>query len=250
MELRKNLVKHKLANGELAYVVGGITDPDDIDAFGPNGFDGVWLEGEHGAVDASNLGHLTRACDVWGMTSIVRVNSNHQGLIYRTFDRGAQAVVVPHVNTRQEAENVVQGGKFAPIGRRGLFTSRQGYGVADYLKRANEQTALIVLIEDIVAYDNLDEILKVDHIDVFFVAPSDFAASMGHIGEIGHPAVRAKIDDTLQRIIASGRTAGTLTTAETVDQFVRAGVRFLMVGVRPWLASAANDFKQRAEAAR
>ena len=249
MELRQNRVKQKLANGELAFVISGINNPDDIDAFGPNGFDGVWLEGEHGAVDASNLSDLTRACDLWGMTSIVRVNANDQGLIYRTFDRGAQGVIVPHVNTRAEAENVVEGGKFAPIGHRGLFTSRQGYGVADYLKRANEETALIVLIEDIVAHGNLDDILRVDHIDVFFVAPSDFAASMGHIGEIDHPDVRAKIDDSLQRIIAAGRTAGCLAHAGNVDRLVQAGVKFLMARVGPWLAAAAQDFKQKAQAA-
>ena len=104
MEMRPNRVKHKLANGELALIIAGITDSDDIDVFGPNGFDGVWLEGEHGAVDAAEVGDLSRVCDLWGMTSIVRVNRNDQALIYRTFDRGAQAVCVPHVNTRAEAE--------------------------------------------------------------------------------------------------------------------------------------------------
>ncbi len=81
MELRPNRVKRKLATGDIAYIAVGMTDPDDIDAFGPCGFDGVWLEGEHGAVDAANLGNLTRACDIWGLTSIVRVNANDQGLI-------------------------------------------------------------------------------------------------------------------------------------------------------------------------
>ena len=115
------------------------------------------------------------------MTSVARINSNDQGLIYRTLDRGAQAIVVPHVNNKKEAQNVVDGGKFAPLGKRGLFTSRQGYGVEDYLLKANNETSLIVLIEDIKAWENLDEILSVDGIDTFFVAPSDFAASMGYI---------------------------------------------------------------------
>ena len=129
MEIRPNQVKQKLATGEIAYVVSGFTHPDDIDAFGPVGFDGIWLEGEHGPVDAAELGNLTRACDIWGMTSVVRVNRNDQGLIYRTLDRGAQGIVVPHVNTKEEAQNLVDGGKFAPIGCRGMFTSRQGLGV-------------------------------------------------------------------------------------------------------------------------
>ncbi len=250
MELRSNRIKRKLAAGDLAYVVAGLTDPDDIDAFGPNGFDGVWLEGEHGAADAANLGNLTRACDLWGMTPVVRVNKNDQALIYRTLDRGAQAIVVPHVNTADEARNVVAGGKFPPIGQRGMFIGRQGYGVPDYLNRANDETMLIVLIEDIVAHENLDAILQVDHIDVFFVAPSDFAASMGHVGNLTHPAVQEKIDDTLQRIVAAGRTAGTLTNSGNVARYVDAGVRLLMVAVGPWLAAAAADYKQHAESAR
>ncbi len=250
MELRPNRVKRKLAKGELTLVVAGITDPDDIDAFGPNGFDGVWLEGEHGLVDAAEIGHLTRVCDLWGMTSIVRVNRNDQGLIYRTFDRGAQAVCVPHVNTRAEAENVVQGGKFAPIGQRGMFTSRQGHGVDDYFAHANDETALIVLIEDIVAAENLDEILKVDHIDAFFVAPSDFGASMGHIGNHGHAEVQAKVDETLQRIIAAGRSAGTLAPTADVARFVALGVNLVMATVHPWLAAGAAEYKQTAQGAR
>lgn len=249
MDLRPNRIKRKLADGQIASVVGGITHPDDIDAFGATGFDGVWLEGEHGGMDFSDLGNLTRACDLWGMTSVARINKNDQALIYRTFDRGAQAVVVPHVNTREEAENVVAGGKFAPIGQRGLFTSRQGYGVTDYVKRANEETALIVLIEDIAAYENLGGILSVDNIDVFFVAPSDFAASMGHIGDAQHPQVQAKINDALKRIVKAGRNAGTLATNENVGKFVEMGVRFFMVNSGPWLAAGAADFKRKADAA-
>ncbi len=246
MELRPNRIKRKLANGEVAVVVSGMTHPDDIDALGPVGFDGAWLEGEHGASDPAEIGNLTRACDIWGMTSVARINKNDQGMIYRTLDRGAQAIVVPHVNTKAEAENVVQGGKFAPIGQRGLFTSRQGYGVDNYLKVANDETALIVLIEDIAAYENLDEMLTVDHIDSFFVAPSDFAASMGHIGNIGHPDVQAKIDGSIEKIVNSGRTAGTLATNDNVAHFIELGVKLFMVPSAPWIASGAAEFKRNA----
>ena len=190
MELRVNRAKQKLANGEIVTIVSGITHPDDIDAVGPLGFDGIWLEGEHGATDASDLGNLTRACDIWGMTSVARINLNEQGLIYRTLDRGAQAIVVPHVNNAAEARNVVEGGKFKPKGKRGMFTSRQGLGVSNYFDNANDQSMLIVLIEDIIAWENLDEIISVEDIDVFFVAPSDFASSMGHMGDIQHPDVQ------------------------------------------------------------
>ena len=250
MQIRPNRIKQKLANGELAYVVAELTTADDIDAFGPNGFDGVWLEGEHGNVTASNLADLTRACDLWGMTSVVRVNRNDQSLIYRTLDCGAMGIVVPHVNTKAEAQNVVNGGKFAPIGHRGMFTSRQGYGVDNYFETANDQTLLVVLIEDIVAVNNLDEILTVDHIDVFFVAPSDLATSMGHIGNHNHPEVQNTIDTALTRIQDAGRVAGTLALDDTVEKYVKAGVQFLLVGAGGWISSGAAAYKSRAESAK
>ena len=250
MKLRPNRVKHKLAEGSTAYIAGGMTHPDDIDAFGPNGFDGVWLEGEHGPVDAAELGNLTRACDIWGMTSVVRINQNDQGLIYRTLDRGAQGIVVPHVNTKEEAQNLVDGGKFAPIGYRGMYTSRQGFAVPDYVQVANDETLLIVLIEDIIAVRNLDEILTVDHIDVFFVAPSDLATSMGHIGDLQHPDVQGTIDDTLARIQAAGRVAGTLANNDNVAKYAAAGVRFLFTSVGGWITAGAAEFISRAEEAK
>ena len=246
MQLRPNRIRQKLAAGEPAFIVGGVIHADDIDALGPNGFDGIWLEGEHGGVDAADLGNLTRACDIWGMTSLVRVNRNDQGLIYRTLDRGAQAIVVPHVDTRADAENIVAGGKFPPLGKRGLFIGRQGYGVDDYLARANDETLLIALIEDIEAWRNLDEILEVDGIGVFFVAPSDFAASMGHIGDVEHPNVQDKIEDSLRRIVAAGRTAGTLCMNDNVRRFAAIGVRFFLTSTGPWVAAGATAFRANA----
>lgn len=250
MEIRPNRIKQKLANDDVVYIVAGLTNADDIDAFGPNGFDGVWLEGEHGNVVPSNLGNLTRACDLWDMTSVVRVNRNDQSLIYRTLDCGAMGIVVPHVNSREEAQNVVDGGKFAPIGHRGMFISRQGYGVDNYFNIANSQTLLVVLIEDIAAIKNLDEILTVDHIDVFFVAPSDLATSMGHIGNHNHPDVQNTIDKALAKIQDAGRVAGTMTTDDTVEKFVKAGVQFLLIGVWDWISSGAAAYKLCAEGAK
>ena len=126
MNIRPNRVRQKLAAGETVHVVGGLDNTDLIDQFGSVGFDGVWLEGEHGPVDFADISDLARVCDLWGMTSIMRVNQNVQSVIYRALDRGVQGICVPHVNTRAEAENVVSGGKFAPIGQRGLFGSRRG----------------------------------------------------------------------------------------------------------------------------
>ena len=220
---------------------------DLIDQFGPSGFDGVWLESEHGPVDFSDISDLTRACDLWGMTSILRINQNDPSVIYRALDRGLQGIVVPHVNSREEAENVVAGARFAPIGRRGLFPSRQAYGVPEYLKVANDHTLLVVLIEEILAIENLDEILEFDHIDVFHVALHDLAASMGHIGNAEHPEVKKVIDDALVRIQARGRVAGYTTTNSNVAKYAAAGAQFLLSGAFAWMNSGAQEFLRLAE---
>jgi 4-hydroxy-2-oxoheptanedioate aldolase len=248
VNIRPNRVKQKLAAGQVATILSGTNDPDLIDQLGPLGADGIWLEGEHGGVDYADLGNLTRACDLWGVTPVVRVMDNDYAIIYRTLDRGAQGIVVPHVNTRGEAEAVVEASKFAPVGKRGMYTSRQGFGVGDYLKAANDQSLLIVLIEDIAAVRNLDEIVKVDHIDVFFVAPSDLATSMGHIGNMGHPTVQQTIDGAIAKIVGAGRTAGTLVNNDNVERYTRQGVRLVMTSFFPWIQAGAQQLLERAAA--
>jgi len=252
VNIRPNKVKQKLAAGQVATILSGLHNADMIDQFGPMmnaiGADGVWLEGEHGPVDFADISELSRACDLWGLTSVLRLYQNEYGVIYRALDRGAQGLVIPHVNNRAEVQNVVDSAKFAPIGKRGMFTGRQGYGVSDYLKVANDHTLLIVLIEDIASVGQLDDILKVDHIDVFFVAPSDLASSMGHIGNNSHPDVLSTIDSALQKIVEAGRTAGTLATSENVEHYAKLGVRCFMTGINPWIEAGAKDFMARAAA--
>jgi 4-hydroxy-2-oxoheptanedioate aldolase len=243
--IRPNRVKQKLAAGEVVVSVGGLDSADLIDLMGPLGIDAMWLEAEHGPVDFGRIPDLTRACDLWGITSIVRVNALDYGTIYRTLDLGAQGICVPHVDTGEHARRFVEAAKFAPIGRRGLFTSRQGYGVSDYLQVANDHTLLIALIEDIRAVESLDEILAVDHIDVFFVAPSDLASSMGRIGAPEHPEVQRTVDQTLKRIMAAGRTAGTtLVGNRNAERYAAMGVRFLAAAIQPWLAAGIADLQR------
>ena len=250
MQLRPNRVKDKIYAGEVATAVVGFTHPDDIDVFGPianaNGIDAVWLEGEHAGVDPANLGNLTRACDLWGLTPVVRINENSQGLIYRTLDCGAQGIVVPHVNTAAEARNVVDGGKFPPTGRRGNYTSRQGHGVPYYVRIADDHSLLIVLIEDIIAYQNLDEILEIDNIDIFMVAPGDFAASMGLAGiwdqVANHPEVQTTMDDTFRRIQAAGRIAGATCGRAGLERYLDMGAKFFLTPTAEWLDEGAASF--------
>ncbi|MEM7022670.1 MAG: aldolase/citrate lyase family protein [Pseudomonadota bacterium] len=244
--IRPNKVKQKLAAGQTVLSIGGVESAELIDQLGPAGVDAFWLEAEHGPVDFSHIPALTRACDLWGITSVVRVNQLDYGLIYRTLDLGAQGICVPHVDTAEQAQAFVEAAKFSPIGKRGMYPSRQAYGVADYLDVANDHTLLIALIEDIRAVENLDAILKVDHIDVFFVAPADLAQSMGKIGRLDDPSVVETVEGTLKRIMAAGRTAGTtLMNNQKGEHFAAMGVRFLAGSVGPMLSSGIADLKQR-----
>ena len=234
-DLRKNRVKQKLNAGKSVVVLMGLDGSDAIEQFGPGDHDGVWLEGEHGGVDFSELSNLTRACDIWGKTSITRVHQNQAGLIYRTLDRGSQGICVPHVNTEEEARDVVRAAKFPPIGERGMYPGRQSYGVENYYIKANEETLLTVLIEDILAIKNLPHILSVEHIDIFCVAPSDLAASMGHIGDVKHPSVQSTIDDALSQIVRSDKIAGTLVTEKNIQHYRDLGVRFFITPIQSWI---------------
>ena len=94
-ELRPNLAKRKLADGKIVSVALGSMNAELIEIFSQLDFDAIWLEAEHGPVDFADIPDLTRACDVWGKTSIVRVNQVNAGQIYRTLDSGAMGICVP-----------------------------------------------------------------------------------------------------------------------------------------------------------
>ena len=240
--IRSNRIKEKLNNSQVTVTISGVLSSEMVDFLGPLGFDGVWLECEHGGVTWEQLGDMTRACDLWGVTPITRVNSNEPWLITRTLDRGSMGIVTPHINTRADAEKAMQSAKYAPLGYRGMFGGRQSYGVPDYFQAANDQSMVIVLLEEAEALQNLDEILRVDDIDVFFVAPSDLAQTMGHLGNPGHPEVQAAIDAAIARIVASGRTAGTLVNDGNAAGYIEKGVKFLMTSFNAWIARGAAEF--------
>ena len=248
-EIRKNKVKQKLNAGKVATVAMGYHNEDMVEFLGTLGFDGIWIETEHGPIDFKDIPHYTRAADLWGMTSIVRVHLNLHGQIYRTLDVGAQGICVPHVNTAGEARAVVEAGRFMPDGMRGMYTSRQGIGVPDYFKHANDETLLIVLIEDIVAIENIEEIVKVDGIDVFFVANGDLAQSMGYIGQARHPEVLKAADRAYDAILKAGRHAGALVTPDLAPEYIAKGIRLITTQWTGWVADGAAQFMKDVSAA-
>lgn len=246
VEMRPNKLKRKLLAGQNGFAVTGFTSTDEIDNFGPalagGGIDALWFDGEHGPTTPHELGDLTRVCDLWGLTSMMRIGGNDQSAIFRHLDRGAQAVVVPHVGSREEAENIVAGGKFPPVGHRGAYFGRQSYGVADYFEHADRESMLVAMIEDARGVENLDGILEVEHIDMLFVGAFDLAASLGYIKDPSNAAVRKVVLETLGRIRAGGRIAGVYTSHADVPAYAEAGASFFMTVARNWVATGAAAF--------
>jgi len=244
-EYRTNHALKKLQGGGVITIVNGVNDGDTVEIFGSLGFEAILAEGEHGPVSWDAIGDISRACDLWNMCSVVRVHRNDPSLITRALDRGASGIMVPHVDTAEEAQLLARSVRFGPEGNRGQFGGRRALGVTDFHRKANENVMAIPLLEDIVAIRNIKEIATVDGIDVFYVAPGDLAQSMGHTGDMGHLEVQQAIDDAIGEILAAGRVAGTLVSDSSVERYVKAGVRCLGVAPAPWLAAGAINFLAR-----
>lgn len=238
----RNKVKEKLAAGQPTLVIAGHHTSDIIDMLGPLGYDGVWVDAEHGPYTWADIGNLARACELWELALIVRVTSNDPTAVMRTLDLGAHGIIMPHVNTKEEAQRVVLGAKYQPQGQRGVGGGRSGYGDPHYLKTANANTFVAVMIEDVVALGNLDEILTVNEIDTFFVARHDLAQTMGRLGEAEHPEVHAAADKAFARIVAAGRNPGSTATPQNMEAQLKKGIKFFMVNWDVLLTSAAGAY--------
>jgi 4-hydroxy-2-oxoheptanedioate aldolase len=241
-------LKQKLADGQPATVIAPFaTSAGLVELLGHMGFDGVFLDGEHGPPGWEAIEDMVRAAELTGMTSIVRLDHNDGGTITRALDRGVGGIQMPHINTAAEAEALVKHAKYAPLGHRGWsgWRSALGEDMATYAQRANEHTLLAVMLEEVAALDNLAEILRVEHIDVFFVAPGDLAQSMGIPGRADDARVVSAVDDAIRQIRSAGRTAGTLTTPATLEHYLGLGVTFLYVGLQSLLGPAATAFVKR-----
>jgi len=247
-----NRLKHNLASGKLALIAGNHETTDMIDLAGSLGlFDGVWIDMQHGAVTVESLPDMSRAADLWGMTSLVRVRANDPTIIGLTITAGVHGVIVPHVNNRLEAESVVDAAKFPPLGHRAASGGRRSYGrtTAAHQRIANDETFVAVMIEDIVAVENLEEIIAVPGIDMFFVAHYDLALSMGLGADVEHPEVVEAYDRAVERIVAAGRAAGAVVKEADLVKYLAMGVRCVKIPVwQSLVASGSRSFAERARA--
>ena len=228
---KRNTLKRKLEEGAIGTIANGPNNSNMCDLIGQFGFDAAFVDFEHGGVSWSELSDISRACELWDMASVVRVNTLEPSLILRTLDLGASSIMVPHIITVEDAEIAAKSCRYPPLGIRGVAGSRRAYGVDNYFDVANQEVQCIALIEDHEAVMNLPKLVKVSGIDVFYVAPSDMAASMGKTGNASDHLVQKTIKNAIQIIVDSGNIAGTLVNEGNMEYFIDLGARCLGI---PW----------------
>ena len=208
--------------------------PATAEALGYCGFDFLVVDMEHVPIEVSDLAHILRAVGCTPADAVVRLAWNDQVLVKRVLDAGAQTVMLPFVQTAEEARLAVSYAKYPPEGVRGVAAVHRGsrFGrAADYLKRANDQVAVIVQLETPEAIERLPEIAAVPGLDALFVGPGDLAAAMGHIGNIAHPEVQALIERAARMAHAAGKPVGIVgPNPDMVGRFIGYGYGYVAVG--------------------
>jgi 2-dehydro-3-deoxyglucarate aldolase len=168
------------------------------------GFEWIAVDMEHSNITLADLPALFAAMENQGVAPLVRLPENDPSLARRVMDTGARGVIVPMVNTRKDAERVVESVKYPPVGRRGVGIARaHGYGRAfkAHVKRANDEVLVVVQIEHIDAVRNVESIFSVPGIDAYMIGPYDMSGSLGMPGQLDHP----KVVEAKAKVLKAGR---------------------------------------------
>jgi len=249
--MRKNLTKEKIKAGKSAYgVFVNMGCPPIVEIIGLLGFDFVVIDAEHGPMGVETCEHMVRAADNVNIDSIIRVAVNIPQNILRYLDIGASGAHIPMINTKDDAEKVIQAVKYRPEGRRGLAGTRAAnYGLtgslSDYVKEANRETLVLVAVETMEAVDNLKDILAVPDIDIIFIGPADLSSAMGHPGQADHPDVQKMIDYLVKEILSAGKAAGTVAyTHDTLRKCKELGFQYIAYGLGPMITKSGREYLQ------
>ena len=206
------------------------------------GLDWFFIDGEHGPLEISDIGDILRAVGD-KVACIVRVPEAAEVPIKKVLDMGAAGIIVPQVNTAQQAANVVRWAKYSPLGQRGVGLGRaHGYGLrfGEYIATANDQTVVMVQAEHALAVENIDAIVRVPGIDALQLGPYDLSASMGKMGQIDDPKVVAAIDRIMNAGLAAGLAIGCFgLSAESIKTYVDRGSNLICAGVDTMLLGKA-----------
>ena len=217
----------------------GLASPYSAEICAGSGFDWLLIDGEHSPNDLMSVLQQAQAIAAYpGTSALARIPLGHghvgQMLIKQYLDLGIQTLLVPLVDTPEQAREIVRCMRYPPQGVRGMGGARASrWGrYPNYPKEANAQVCLLVQAETQQALDNLDAIAAIDGVDGVFIGPSDLSASMGHVGNAGHPDVQRAIEDAIARINRAGKAAGILTTDEAqARRYLELGALFVAVGL-------------------
>ncbi len=252
----KNLLKEKLQKGQVpigTFVALG--HPDVTERLSRLGFDFLILDGEHSPIGLETMQQMLQAMNGSNCTPLIRPEWNDMVIIKRILDIGAHGVLVPWVNTKEEAEYAVRACKYPPEGLRGCSPRRAGLSDPDYLKTANDQILVIVQIETRKAVSNIDDILSVKGIDACYIGPLDLSLSFGFYGpqwddpqyidafdkvaaaakKCGKPAGMFAVQENIQWAIEKGFT---LNTVGNDDNFLMEGARIALEKAREAISKA------------
>lgn len=198
------------------------------------GYDFLVIDGEHAPLDIDLIHRQIAAAELGGTPVAVRPPVNEAWIIKQICDAGAQTLVIPMVDTAEQAEAAVAAAHFPPRGVRGAAGAVRAarYGrVRDYLQQANREVCVIAQIESPEAVRNIPTIAAVEGVDALFIGPSDLSAAMGHVGEPTHEDVESTIREAIAAIHAAGRPAGILSyDPETARRYLGHGADMIAVG--------------------
>ncbi|MDQ6639364.1 MAG: aldolase/citrate lyase family protein [Pseudomonadota bacterium] len=204
------------------------------EAIGYAGFDWGVIDMEHSPLDMMEVVHMLQAVSATRLVPVVRVPWNDSVMVKRVLDAGAATVLFPFVQTEAEAQRAVAATRYPSGGHRGIAAMSRAsrFGTTpDFITGANEHVGVIVQLETAEALDRLDAIAGVAGIDALFIGPADLSASMGHVGELMHPAVLEATRAAVGRAKAIGKPIGTLGgTPEAVAQYCQMGFDYVAIG--------------------
>lgn len=215
------------------WVVSG--SPLVAEIFAGSGVDWLLIDMEHSSNSLESVLHQLQVAAAYPISPVVRVPYGDDVSLKQVLDIGAQNVLVPMVNTAEQAEQVVQAVRYAPRGKRGvgssLSRSARWNRVDDYLQNADRYVSLFVQVESAEAVENAAAIAAVDGVDGVFVGPADLAASMGVIGQQTHPDVLAAVERTFAAVTAAGKFVGVNAFDPTAAEgYMAGGADFVAVG--------------------
>jgi 2-dehydro-3-deoxyglucarate aldolase len=210
--MRKKSLKQYLFENRLTY--GSwitIGHPSIAEIMAKAGFEWLVIDMEHSAISTDQCQELIRVIDLCGISPLVRVSANDSLLIKKAMDAGSHGVIVPAVNSREDAEKAVLAVRYPPYGIRGVGLSRaQGYGTTfnEYKKWVEEESIVIVQIEHIKAVKNLKQILTVEGVDAFIIGPYDLSGSLGIPGKFEDKKMLRALEEVKQVAAENNISAG------------------------------------------